>query len=218
MVRKTKRVALAAAAVVVTALLAPTHSAYAADGCGEGWYKGSDGYLTKTATWRGLGAHNATIYHSGRVRWCNENDPLNDDENRRAIIGYPQDSYPFESQVFKNGGYTKFCVRQTIQAHMTGIKSNGAWTIGGSISATGPGVNVSYSSSSHEATVTASRNAVCGASAAQVVARTGNAIVTAQNESGKVTWVHLTTTLTAQYTVNGAKYGDSFTLSEYDYS
>ena len=40
MVRNVKRVAVAAVAVAAAALLAPAHSAYAADGCSEGWSPG----------------------------------------------------------------------------------------------------------------------------------------------------------------------------------
>src|SRR4051794_21573404 len=120
MVRKFKGAGLAAAVVVLTMLLVPIQGAYAADGCGDGWFKQSDGYLTKSATWNGAGPHNATIYHTGRVRFCTDDDTFNNDENRRALIGYPSDSYPFQSEVPKNGTYTKFCVQQTIQAHLTG--------------------------------------------------------------------------------------------------
>ena len=97
-----------------------------------GLVQGSDGYLTKDSPWSGAGYHNAWIYHSGRVRFCTDNDTFNDDENRRVLIGYPSHSYPFESWVVKNGNYTKFCVRQTVKAHITGIKSSESWTIGGS--------------------------------------------------------------------------------------
>jgi len=57
---------------------------------------GADGYLTKDQKWA-AGTRNAWTYHSGRVRYCTENDTFNDDERRRALIGYPQSSYPFES-------------------------------------------------------------------------------------------------------------------------
>ena len=122
MIRKATRMGTAAAVVLGT-FLVPTQAAYASDGCGSGWYKESDGYLTKDSSWSGAGYHNAWIYHSGRVRFCTDNDTFNDDENRRALIGYPSDSYPFESWVDKNGNYTKFCVRQTVKAHMSGIKT-----------------------------------------------------------------------------------------------
>ena len=113
----------AMAAMVLATLLVPTQTANAADGCGSGWYKGSDGYLTKDDPWVGAGNHNAWIYHSGRVRFCNDNDTFNDDENRRVLIGYPQSSYPFQSQIMKNGRYAKFCVRQVVKAHLTGINN-----------------------------------------------------------------------------------------------
>lgn len=218
MVSKFKGVGLAGAVAACAALVGPVQGASAADGCGSGYFKQSDGYLGKSATWQGAGAHNATIYHTGRVRFCTEDDTFNNDENRRAVIGYPDDSYPFQSEVSKNGAYTKFCVSQTIKAHLTGITSSTGWEIGGSISAEGPGVSVAYSESTSSATVTVARNAVCGADAPRIFARAGNIVITAQNEGGKVAWVHLTTTINAQYNYNGSKFGDSFPLGEYDYS
>jgi hypothetical protein len=218
MLRRFKQAGLVAAAAALTAALAPVQGASAADGCGDGYFKQSDGYLTKSALWQGQGNHNATIYHSGRVRFCTEDDTFDNDENRRALIGYPSDSYPFQSEVDKNAAYTRFCVQQTIQAHLTGIKTGSSWSVGGSISKGDPQVSFSYSSGSEEGTVTVARNAVCGADDARLFARTSGITVTAENESGKVQWVHLTTTITPQYTYKGAKYGDSFSLSEYDNS
>lgn len=218
MVRKFKGVLLAAAAVVAATLLVPVQGAYAADGCGDGWFKQSDGYLTKSVLWQGAGAHNAWIYHTGRVRFCTENDTFNNDENRRALIGYPSDSYPFQSEISKNGAYTRFCVQQTIEAYMTGIKTSSSWGIEGTVSKSDPSVTFSYNSSSESGTVRVARNAVCGAGDPRIFARTSGVTVTAQNESGKIVWVHLTTTITPQYNYKGAKYGDSFSLSEYDNS
>ncbi|HEY9289787.1 MAG TPA: hypothetical protein VIP98_00770 [Microlunatus sp.] len=208
----------AALAVVVAMLVVPAPAASAADGCGSGWYKESDGYLTKESHWQGAGSHNATIYHSGRVRFCTENDTFNDDENRRALIGYPSDSYPFESWIFKNGAYTKFCVRQTTQVHMTGIKSSDSWSISGTVSKSSPSVSVSYSATYDTMTVTVAKAAACGPTARQIIARTSGITVTADNESGKVDWARLTTRLTMVYSINGTKYVQSHSLVENDYS
>jgi hypothetical protein len=216
--RKSKGVGLAASVVAFAAFLVPVQGASAADGCGEGYFKQSDGYLTKSVQWQGQGAHNAWIYHSGRVRFCTEDDTFDNDENRRAVIGYPSDSYPFQSEVAKNGVFTKFCVQQTIEAHLTGMSGSTSWQLEGSISKGEPGVSFSYSSSSQSGTVTIARNAVCGAADPRIFARSSGITITAENESGKVAWVHLTTNITAQYMYKGAKYGDTFPLSEYDYS
>ena len=207
-----------AAAVVVASLLVPTQSAHAADGCGDGWYKASDGYLTKDAGWQGAGYHNAWVYHSGRVRFCTDNDTFNDDENRRALIGYPSDSYPFESWVDKNGNYAKFCVRQIIKAHMTGIKSSDSWSISGTVSKDSPSVSFSYSATYDTLTVTVARTATCGPDADRIIARTSGITITADNESGKVDWVQLTTRLDMEYWVNGTKHVDNFNVVENDYS
>lgn len=216
MLRKPTGIGLAAAVVSATFLM-PMQAAYAADGCGDGWYKGSDGYLTKDDGWQGLGSRNAHIYHTGRVRFCNENDPFNDDENRRAIIGYG-DSYPFESYVDKNGNYSKFCVRQTIKAHMTGIKSSDSWTISGGFTKDSPEVSFSYSSTYDTLTVTIAKTGTCGADKARIIADTSGPTITADNETGKVDWVQLTTRLDIEYSVDGTKHVDNKILVENDFS
>jgi hypothetical protein len=158
-----------------------------------------------------------SITRDGR-RFCTDDDPVFDDHNRKAVIGYPDNSYPFESEVRKNGTYTKFCVQQTIKAHMTGIPSSSSWSLGGTVSKESAGVSFTYTSGSDEGTVTVARNAVCDADIAVLRARVGDIRVTAENDSGEVVWVHLTSTITAQYKVGGTKYGDTYSLGEYDYS
>ncbi|WP_182376257.1 hypothetical protein [Nocardioides sp. WS12] len=217
MVRKAKQIGIAAAMILAT-LLVPAQAAYAADGCGEGWFKQSDGYLEKDDPWQGTGSHNAWIYHSGKVRFCTDDDTFNNDENRRALIGYPSDSYPFESWVFKNGTYTKFCVKQTVKAHMTGIESSTSWTLGGSVSKSSAGVSYSYSATYDTLTLTVAKTATCSTSASQIVARTSGITLTADDETGVVDWVQLTTTLTTEYWVNGTKYVQNHSLVENDYS
>lgn len=217
MVRKTIRVVSAAALILAAALL-PTQAANAADGCGDGWYKESDGYFTKDNSWQGVGSRNAHIYHSGRVRFCTDNDTFNDDENRRVLIGYPSDSYPLESWVFKNGNYSKFCVKQIVKVHMSGIKSSDGWSIGGEISEDDPGVSVSYNATYDTVTVTVTKTATCGAGAGQIIARTSGITVTADNETGHVEWAHLTTQLDMTYSIGGTKYVANHSLDEYDYS
>lgn len=217
MIRKATRVGLTAAMVAATLLL-PAHSASAADGCGDGWFKQSDGYLTKDAGWQGAGSRTAHIYHTGRVRFCTENDPINNDENRRALIGYPSDTYPFESMVDKTGNFAKFCVEQTIKAHMSGIKSSNSWTISGSFSKGDPEVSSSYDSTTETLTVKIAKTGTCGANANRITARTSNITLTADDESGKVNWVQLTTKLDIEYNSNGTKHVDNFNLVENDYS
>ena len=67
-------------ALVAGSVLVPGQ-AYAEDGCGSDYFKHSDGYLTADQHWTQSG-RSAWIYHSGRVRFCTQNDPLNDDERR----------------------------------------------------------------------------------------------------------------------------------------
>ncbi len=215
--RKLKKIGVATA-LVAGLLLVPAQAAYAADGCGSGYFKQSDGYLEKNVNWTGAGSHNASIWHSGRVRFCTEDDPLNNDENRRALIGYPSDSYPFESWVFKNGSYTKFCVKQAVVAHMSGIESSTSWSIGGSVSKDSASVDWSYSATYDTLNVTVAKAATCSTSASQIIARTSGVTVTADDETGSVDWVRLTTTLTIEYWVGSVKYVDSHALVEYDYS
>ncbi len=203
--------ALLAASVLVPA------QANATDGCGDGWYKYGDGYLTKDQNWSNNG-RNAWTYHSGRVRFCTENDTWNDDERRRALIGYPSDSYPFESWIIKSTNFTSFCVQQTVKVHMSGIKTSESWSIGGSVDKGGPGVSASYSSTSESVTVTMPGAKACGANASSVTARTSGIVATAQNESGKIEWVELITRLTGSYNLNGNPVGFSHTVSERDYS
>lgn len=216
MARKITRVAAAAAMVGATFLM-PTHAAQASDGCGSGWYKESDGYLTKENFWDGPGARNAWTYHSGRVRFCTDNDTFNDDENRRALIGYPSDSYPFESWVIKNGSYAKFCVKQTVRAHMTGIKSSDSWSIGGNVSKGDAGVNASYSATYDTLTVSVGKTATCAGNADQIN-RVSGITLTASDESGEIQWVELTTKLTMTYWVNGTKHTVSHSVTERDNS
>lgn len=204
--------ALVAGSAVVSA------PAYASDGCGSDYYKHSDGYLTHDQHWSQSG-RSAWIYHSGRVRWCTQNDWLNDDERRRAVIGYPSSSYPFESWVIKGSNYRDFCVRQKIRIHMTGIKTSSSWSLGGSVSTTGPGVSSTYSSSTDTVTVVVNRSGAKACSATNnVIARTSGIIATAQDESGKVDWVELQTTISGHYVVSGTVVGFSHTFSEKDYS
>ena len=210
-----KRVALVAALVAASALVPA--QANAADGCGAGWYKYGDGYLTKDQKWA-AGTRNAWTYHSGRVRFCTENDTFNDDERRRALIGYPQSSYPFESWIIKNGTFSSFCVTQTVRIHMSGIKTSSSWSLGGSASKDGVGVSFSYSSSSDSLTVSVPGARVCGAANRQLIARTSGIVATAQNESGKIEWVELVTKLSGSYTSSGTKIGFNHTVTERDYS
>jgi hypothetical protein len=216
MFRSLKSVA-AVVALVAGAVLLPAQ-AQAADGCGEGWYKYGDGYLEKDQHWSQSG-RSAWIYHSGRVRFCTENDTFNDDERRRALIGYPASDYPFESWVIKGSNYRSFCVSQKVVIHMTGIETSSSWTLGGSISKSDPSVGFSYSSSSDTVTVTVNRSGAKACSAPNdVIARTSGITATAQNESGRVDWVELVTTISGSYSLNGTVVGFSHTLSEKDYS
>jgi hypothetical protein len=200
-------------------MVVPAQAAYAADGCGDDWYKGSDGYLEKDGPWDGAGARNAWVYHSGRVRFCTQNDFIGDDNNRRALIGYPSDSYPFESWVMKNGNYSKFCVRQTIKAQITGVKSSESWTISGSVSKSSPSVSASYSSTSDTLTVTVAKTGTCSTTANQIIARTSGIEITGtSDDSAEVQWVELNTQLSIEYWVNGTKHVDNHNLTEKDYS
>ncbi|NEA34979.1 hypothetical protein [Streptomyces sp. SID13031] len=218
MFRSIKRLAIVAA-VMASMIVVPMEAAYAADGCGDDWYKGSDGYLEKDEPWQGAGSHNAWLYHSGRVRFCTQDDFIGDDDNRRALIGYPSDSYPFESQIMKNGTYTKFCVRQTIKANITGVKSSESWTISGSVSKGDPSVSASYSATYDTLTVTVAKTATCSTSASQIIARTSGITVTGtSDDSAEVQWVELTTQLTMEYWVNGTKYVQNHSMTEKDYS
>jgi hypothetical protein len=213
---KLKRAGIAVL-LLAASVLVPAQAANAADGCGEGWFKYGDGYLEKEQKWE-AGSRNAWIYHSGRVRFCTDNDTFDDDERRRALIGYPQDSYPFESWIIKNGAYSSFCVDQTIKVHMSGIKTSESWSLGGSVSKDGPGINASYSATYETLTVTIPGARVCGPDKSQLIARTSGIVATAQDESGKIEWVELHTNISGSYSVNGTKYGFSHTLSERDYS
>jgi hypothetical protein len=209
---------LAAAGLGLTSAVVPMSAASAADGCGSGWYKEGDGYLTKDNLWRGRDYRSAWIYHSGKVRFCTDNDTFNDDENRRALIGYPSDSYPFQTQVNKVGRYTSFCVKQRVRAHMSGIKSSESWNISGTVSKSSPSVSASYSATYDTLTVAVARNTICGKDAPRLFAQTSGITLTADNESGKVNWVELHTTITATYWSNGSKYSVNHSVVERDYN
>jgi hypothetical protein len=218
MLRSIKRIAIVAA-VMASTILVPMQAAYASDGCGDDWYKGSDGYLEKDDPWQGAGSHNAWIYHSGRVRFCTQNDFIGDDDNRRALIGYPSDSYPFESWIMKNGNYAKFCVSQTIKVYITGVKSSESWTISGTVSKSSPSVSASYSATYDNLTVTVAKTATCAANADQIIARTSGITVTGtSDDSAEIQWVELTTRLNIEYWVHGTKYVQNHSLVEKDYS
>lgn len=216
MMRKKMQAALAGLLLGGSALVAP-QAAVAADGCGSGWYKYGDGYLTKDQKWED-GNRIAWIYHSGRVRFCTEDDTFNDDERRRALIGYPSDSYPFQSMVDKWGGYTQFCVKQSIKVHMSGIKTSESWSLGGSVSKDGPGVEASYSATYETLTVTMPGTKVCDADKDRVIAKTSGIVATAQDQTGKIEWVELNTTISGSFNRNGSKVGFSHTVTERDYS
>jgi len=218
MFRSIKRLAIVAA-VMASTILVPMEAAYAADGCGDDWYKGSDGYLEKDGPWEGEGARNAWVYHAGRVRFCTQNDFIGDDNNRRALIGYPSDPYAFESQITKNGGYSKFCVKQTIKVNITGVKSSESWTISGTVSKGDPSVSASYTSSTETLTVTVAKTATCGPNANGITARTSGITVTGTSDnSAEIQWVELTTQLNIEYSANGTKHVANHSLVEKDYS
>lgn len=218
---KARRAALAVA-MLLTALIVPVvpmHAAHAADGCGSGWYKASDGYFTKDGGWDPVGYyHSSHIWHTGKVRFCTENDTWNDDENRRARIGYPASTYPLESYVQKFGKYSAYCVRQFIEVRMTGIKTQDSWTIGGSVSKDSASVSFSYSATYDRVTVKIRGARACGKDARALAPSTSGIWVTADNESGKVQWVKLTTKIHAVYWLNGVKYSKDHYMHEYDYS
>lgn len=204
-------------ALVAGSVLVPAQ-AYAQDGCGSDYFKHSDGYLTADQHWA-QGGRSAWIYHSGRVRFCTQDDPFNNDERRRAVIGYPASSYPFESWIIKGTNYRSFCVSQKVRIHMTGIKTSSSWGLEGSASKGGPGVAFSYNSSSDTVTVTVNRSGAKACSATHdVIARTSGIVATAQNESGRVDWVELQTTISGRYVVSGTVVGFSHTFTEKDYS
>lgn len=218
MLRTIKRLGIITA-VLASMIVVPAQTAAASDGCGDDWYKGSDGYLEKDGPWDGAGPRNAWVYHTGRVRFCTQNDFIGDDDNRRALIGYPSDSYPFQSQVMKNGTYTKFCVRQTIKAQITGVKTSESWSISGSVSKGDPSVSASYSSSSETVTITVAKTGTCAAGANQIIARTSGIVITGtSDDSAEVQWVELNTQLTIEYWNNGTKHVDNHNLTEKDYS
>jgi hypothetical protein len=207
----------AAAAIGLATLLVPAQSAHAADLCGSGWYKESDGYLQKDGVWSAGGNRAAFIHHAGRVRFCTDNDPSNDDQNRKARIGYPT-AYAFESDVNKRGNYRKFCMWQTIDVYMTGIQTSSSWSLGGSISKDGPGVSFSYSETQNTGRLTVAKGKNCGRNADSLTTRTSNVTVTADNESGEVQWVKLTTRIKAVYWINGTRHVDNYSVGERDYS
>ncbi len=111
-----------------------------------------------------------------------------------------------------------FCVRQTIKAHMSGIKSSESWDISGTVSKDSASVSASYSATYDTLTVTVAKTATCAADKDQIIAQTSGIVVTADNETGKVEWVQLTTQLTMEYSYNGAKYVVNHSLVENDYS
>lgn len=217
MLRTTKRIILAAA-IVMTTLLVP-QAAYAADGCGSGWYKESDGYFTKDAYWESNfdWRRNAWTYHQGKVRFCTENGTFQDDENRRVLIGYPND-YAVQSMVDKNGSYAQFCVRQTIKVRIDNVKSGDAWTIEGGLSKSSAGVSASYTAEYDDLTVTVARPSTCGADAGKITTSTSGIEITGTNASAQVRWVQLTTRLHMEYYVNGDKYVHNHYVTENDYS
>lgn len=76
-----------------------------------------------------------------------------------------------------------------------------------------------YSSSTDTVTVTINRSGAKACSAANdVIARTSGIIATAQDESGKVDWVELQTTISGSYVVNGTVVGFNHSFTEKDYS
>ena len=79
-------------------------------------------------------------------------------------------------------------------------------------------MDASYSATYDTLTVTVGRTRTCGPDVNQIIARTSGITITGSDESGKVTWVQLTTNLTMVYRVQGTKYVDSHSLVENDYS
>lgn len=217
MLKTTERIVLAAA-IVLTTLLVP-QAAFAADDCGSGWYKESDGYFTKKDYWESNvdWRRNASTYHTGKVRFCTENGTFQDDENRRVLIGHPYD-YALQSMVDKNGNYAQFCVRQTIDVRVDNVKSGDSWTIGGEVSKSSPGVSASYSAEYDDLTVTVARPMTCGASRDRITTSTSGIVLTGTNARAQVRWVQLTTRLRMVYFVNGDKYVHNHHVTENDYS
>lgn len=214
----TVRILATLAALTGSLLALPALPADASSGCGSGWYRQSQGYFTKQSGWSGPNYRHAQIWHTGIAQYCTQNDMFNDDENRRVLIGYPADVYALDSQVDRQGRFSRFCVTQTVKAYLSGVLTSESWTIGGTVSKESPAIDVSYSPTYDRLTVRVARQTTCSTTATRLHVQTSGITLTGTNESAEVEWVEMTTKVSMTYWINGTKYVRNHSLVERDYS
>lgn len=124
--------------------LALASSASAADGCGSGWHKQSDGGFggSKSAAYNGRTITSAV---SGSVRYCTRERSLKPDQkNQRVLIGIPSTLVGTGKVV---GRHARLCATQTTTISISPWVSSGS--IGVSGTTPGGSVNVSNSKVTH---------------------------------------------------------------------
>lgn len=204
----------AVAALSTAVLVVPMQAASAADSCGSGWHKQSDGHFIKSDSWSLAGGRSLAASHSGWVRYCTkERSGWWDDENRRVLIGVP---YPLTSHGSVGGAHKSgsFCLKQTIKIYLKNVDSGSSVTVTGSTE----GYSVSTTTNTSNPVVTMKRGWICPSTNTSINASQAGAIITGPNSGATVEHVELITSVKTGYSYNGTTYAPIRTLDENDYS
>ncbi len=121
----------------------------AADGCGSGWHKQSDGKLAAAQT-NASGRWSARATLSGWVRYCTRERFLVDQKNQRVYVGIP--TQILTRGTFAGGGRTRECLTTRITINAKHIPSGSSISIG--FSGKTPTGSVSTSTTSTSKTTT----------------------------------------------------------------
>jgi len=195
-------------------------AAEAADSCGSGWHKQSDGAF---GTSRQVTSHGRTLTAKvgGYVRYCTrERRAKPDQRNQRVLIGVPKQ---IANTGKVAGAHSKVCVTQDIVVHIS------PWVSSASVgmSGTTPGASVTIQSGTARQRYTA----CAGAGTSKVVIPQRTMVVTAPNgvcnylalgwaaacyAGPFVTKVDITTTTRATFKIGRTQYNPSVSQTETD--
>ncbi len=200
------------AGTTVLSAAASPNAAHAADDCGEGYEKGSDGRLqaSKTVT---KADRSATASFNGLVRYCDKvgkgapHNPRPVWQNRRVLISYPEQVVAVGS--FRGLGVRKVCIamRTTVRTSASSADISVSFPAGVSITPTKSNGNVSWTFKTCQSLPSAVNRIVLSGEQLTVTLK-----------SGKIDGVEVTATAQLDYVVGSTRYSFTSTASDYDSS
>lgn len=222
MIRSATR-ATVATAVALSALVLPAQPASAADECGTGYWKTSNGFFERSKNIPSPDGFRwgATVNHAGMVRFCTKDEfgPFNR-ENARVILGGPWENRRLQSVVKKTGSgpWRSFCVTQTVSAKLTGMEDTTGISVTGGSTGPLPEFSTSFSATNKTVIVSLAPTRSCSVNVDRdILMETGGQMLT--SDKGEVEWVEVNTRVNGVY-VNSRnqKVTVNDGLQEYDFS